>query len=170
MVNQSLQRTSLVFAFSDYRLSKDEPPILYKNKEYQSVTVRFRPAWKLFTPNRFNDQSMIVPSRIPISTPWPCSVQTALRKMPWQPGREPPEAEYSNSTCIDSFTTHIVLRPSVLACGGVHLEIIRRYRDPEPVAPSIGRPRAITPWHLELIVWGDLTFTISQSEDNFINQ
>jgi hypothetical protein len=32
------------------------------------------------------------------------------------------------------FTTHIVLRPSVLACGGVHLEISRSCRDPEPVA------------------------------------
>lgn len=105
-----------------------------------------------------------------MSGPWPCSVRTSLRRLPWPPGREPPEAVYSSSACIDSFTTHIVLRPSVLACGGVHLEISRRCRDPEPVAPSIGRSRAIAPWHLELIAWGDLTFTISQSEDNFINQ
>ncbi len=60
--------------------------------------------------------------------------QTALRRKSWPPGREPPNAEHFNSTCIEFFTTHIVLRPSVLACGGVHLEISRSYRDPEPVA------------------------------------
>ena len=60
--------------------------------------------------------------------------QTALRRKSWPPGREPPDAEHFDSTCNESFTTHIVLRPSVLACGGVHLEISRSYSDPEPVA------------------------------------
>ena len=60
--------------------------------------------------------------------------QTALRRKSWPPGREPPDAQHFDSTCNESFTTHIVLRPSVLACGGVHLEISRSYSDPEPVA------------------------------------
>ena len=77
---------------------------------------------------------MLNPSQHPLAGMLCGSSQTALRRKSWPPGREPPDAEHCNSACIEFFTTHIVLRPSVLAYGGVHLEISRSYSDPEPVA------------------------------------
>ena len=60
--------------------------------------------------------------------------QTVLRRKSWPPGGKLPDKEHFNLTSIEFLTTQIVLRPSVLAFGGVHLEIIRSSSDPEQVS------------------------------------
>jgi len=73
--------------------------------------------------------------------------QTVLRRKSWPPGVKLPDKEHFNLTSIEFLTTQIVLRPSVLAFGGVHLGIIRSSSDPEQVStfdwsPAEERPLA----------------------------
>ena len=73
--------------------------------------------------------------------------QTVLRRKSWPPGGKLPGKEHFNLTSIEFLTTQIVLRPSVLAFGGVYLEIIRSSSDPEQVStfdwsPAEERPLA----------------------------
>ena len=73
--------------------------------------------------------------------------QTVLRRKSWPPGGKLPDTEHFNITSIEFLTTQIVLRPSVLAFGGVHLEITRSSSDPEQVStfdwsPAEERPLA----------------------------